>query len=158
MHNAPSVNYPVGRCRFQARVLLLLALLGGVVLVTWWTTPSHPEPAHRLTGVAGGLLWLLWMAWATWTWPRSAVGQLRWEALASHASRADHRGVWRWHAESAAEPVPLQGAELAVDLQSLALLRLHGLGNAGSLWVWVERRQDPAQWNALRRSLQSATG
>ena len=150
MHNAPSVIYPVGRCRFHAWMLLLLALPGLMVLVAWWTTLTHPG----LAGMTGALLWLGWMVWAAWSWLRSPVGLLRWDALAPATSLTGGHGAWRWHAEASFQAMDLQGVELAVDLQSLALLRLHG-ASAGTRWLWVARRQDPARWSDLRRALQS---
>ena len=52
---------------------------------------------------------------------------------------------------SGAASRPVVEATVALDLQSLLLVRLRGAG--ASQWYWVERRADPARWLDLRRAL-----
>jgi len=152
MHSAPSVRFPVGRCGLYGVLLVLLAVLGGLVLGLWFVLDG--APGVSTAGVAGGLLWLTWVCFVWREWRRSPVGQLRWSASERHSLGASP-GAWRWHSESCAEGVPLRRVVLAVDWQSVALLRLQP-SEAPACWVWVERTRNPALWNDLRRALVAA--
>ena len=156
MHNAPSVIYPVGRCRFLAAFMALLALAGLGMLLLWWTAVRHASLAQAWTASAGAVLWLVWATWATRDWRRSHRGRLEWDSQAPTASLAlaDGQGVWRWRDGACVEATRLDGVALAVDLQRLALLRLRIAGR-DSRWIWVEQRCEPARWNDLRRALHS---
>jgi toxin CptA len=149
MRNAPSVMFPVGRCGFYAGLLVLLAVLGAWVMGAWWWTTTDLRAAWMVP--AGAMLWLAWVAFAVWSWRRSPTGQLRWDALSAGEESA---GGWLWYSASCAEGAPLQRVEVMLDLQNLALLRLHN-ADALARWVWVERARDPVRWNDLRRALAS---
>lgn len=157
MHNAPSVIYPVGRCRFLTAMVSLLALAGLGLWLLWWTTVGPASATHWWAGVMGAVLWLAWVTWASVDWWRLRPGRLQWDAHAAAASLdpADGQGAWRWHEEGAASATRLDQVEIALDLQFLALLRLQG-PQARCRWAWVERRRDLARWNDLRRAIHSA--
>lgn len=159
MHNAPSVMYPVGRCRFLAAFMALLALAGLGMLLLWWTAVNHASLAQAWTASAGAVLWLVWATWATWDWRRSHRGRLEWDSQAPSVSLlpTDGQGAWRWRGGACVEATRLDSVALAIDLQILALLRLRGAG-CDSRWIWVEQWREPARWNDLRRALHSTDG
>jgi toxin CptA len=164
MRNAPSVMFPVGRCRFYAVLLVSLGVLAlAVLLLACWPLLSPGEgrlvaaatPTDVLAGVFGILLWLGWGAFALASWRRSPVGQLQWDAHSSPqpgAPAPEKAGVWRWHSTAYRDGTPLQQVHLALDLQSRMLLRLRNTDAVHS-WVWVEQRRDPSRWSDLRRAL-----
>lgn len=159
MHNAPSVLYPVGRCRFYAGALLGLGCLSLAVLAHWWWTLlalSSQAPmgqAARLSiGLVGALAWMAWAVFAWSSWRRTPVGLLQWDALGAAPTGT---GVWRWRRAVHEDGSPLQRVELVLDLQERALLRLRN-PDAAHRWVWVEASRDPARWGDLRRALRAA--
>lgn len=155
MRNAPSVLYPVGRCVFYARLLVWLGLLGLVALLAggWYSGESAGGLASRRAVVlAGAGMWLLWLGFAWWGWHRAPKGLLQWDALAASAVPGAQAGAWRWRSEAYQEGAVLQRVELMLDLQSRVLLRLHN-PDAATTWVWLERSQDQARWDDLRRAL-----
>ncbi len=156
MYNAPSVIYPVGRCRLVAALLWLLGAVALSVLILWWIDPSSNHPWAGWTGI---LLWLGWGVWAAWDWRRSPRGWLEWDAHAPAASLvpSDGQGAWRWRDAEQQEASRLRGVELAIDLQVLTLLRLQGAGRH-PCWAWMEQWRAPARWNDLRRALHSQDG
>lgn len=149
MRNAPSVTFPVGRCRFYALMLALLGAGGLAVLGAWW---AGADAAPRWQGVLGGAVWMGWLAFAGWSWLHSPVGQLTWDASALSADRSARPGAWLWRPASSPEGTPLHRVEQVLDLQARMLLRLHH-ADARSRWVWVARAQDPVRWCDLRRAL-----
>lgn len=155
MRNAPSVLYPVGRCAFYARLLAVLGLLALVALLAggWSGGESVAGLASRRAVMLAGFgLWLLWLGFAWWGWHRAPTGLLHWDALATSAVPGTQAGAWRWRSEAYQEGMFLQRVELMLDLQSRVLLRLRN-PDAASSWVWLERSQDPARWDDLRRAL-----
>lgn len=156
MHNAPSVIYPVGRCRLGAALLGVLATAGLFMLLLWWSVVMNPSPAQRWAGWTGTVLWLGWGLWTVWDWRRSPRGWLEWDALAPAASLvpSDGQGAWRWRDAKHQETTGLRGVELAADLQILALVRLQGPGRHPR-WTWMEQWRAPARWHDLRRALHS---
>ncbi len=156
MHNAPSVIYPVGRCRLVAALLGLLAIVALLMLILWWTTAIEPSPAHRWVTGTGTLLWLGWGIWAARDWLRSPRGWLEWDAHAPAASMvpSEGQGAWRWRGTEPGDTTSLSGIELVADLQILALVRLQGAGRHPR-WTWMEHWRAPARWNDLRRALHS---
>ena len=156
MHNAPSVIYPVGRCRFFAVMLLLLALVALTTLILWWSTVSIRSSFHLWVGWVGAALWLGWAFLAAKDWRHSPRGRLEWDAHAPAVSLfpTEGQGAWLWRDARRMEATCLYGLEVAVDLQILALLRLKGPG-CHPRWTWVERRRDPLRWNDLRRAILS---
>lgn len=158
MRNAPSVMYPVGRCAFYARMLLLLAGLGLVVWVLWWSGwPDDFGRAGRSSWTAGVglLLWLSWCGFAWRSWWLAPRGQLHWDATAGSVERPAEKGLWRWQSVAYQTGAPLQRVELMLDLQSRVLLRLRNADGVCS-WIWAQRQSSPANWNALRRALMAS--
>lgn len=156
MRNAPSVQYPVGRCRFYAGLLGGLGLLALAVLLygwSWLPAPSPSGPLIRTTYAALGItLWLGWAAFAWASWRRAPVGCLHWDAQTGVLSRT---GVWRWRTATHDDGVALLQVALVLDLQSRALLCLRWPDTARR-WVWVEASRDPARSSDLRRALRAA--
>lgn len=154
MHSAPSVVYPVGRCSFQARLLIALggaaALAGMAFLVeSNFSSQGVWGSFFRIALILG---WLVWVIAACVTWLRSPEGTLRWEP---QGGSEGINGAWTWSDGTAAEPAGLSGVERVLDLQSRLLLRIRESGGRPR-WVWVERNSHPARWSDLRRALVSS--
>ena len=150
MYSAPSVTFPVGRCRFYAWLLMALAVASAFVLGVWAAlVQSGPQGAWGLA------LWALWSAFAAGSWWRSPVGQLRWEPGVA-AQRVEPPGGWWWRSATSPHGVPLRQGTKGVDMQSHGLLSLRS-ADALTRWVWVERARDPMRWPDLRRALMSHT-
>ena len=135
MHDAPSVTYPVGRCRFAAAAAACLWLLGAAALAAW----SWQAAAGGWRIAAGASAWLLAGAAAAAGWWRSPRGDLRWDGAGWHFGEQDAALSGRPHA--------------VLDLQRRMLLRVAGAG--GTLWLWAERDSAPSYWDALRRAVYS---
>lgn len=149
MRSAPSVRFPVGRCALYGVTLTFLACLSAGILGAWLWLDARTSTSWL--GAVGVAWWLGWVVFALWTWRRSPVGHLRWTAQETHGPAP---GVWYWHSVSCPEGAQLQRVELMVDLQGVALLRLHN-ADALTRWIWVESARHPAGWNDLRRALVS---
>jgi len=158
MHSAPSVNYPVGRCRFFA-VLLWLQACTALGLITWWWAVSANDPSsiQRFWSGLGSAFWLAWGFWSVRYWRQSPEGRLEWDAQAPSATLQpdDARGAWLWWDAASTDATRLNSVEVALDLQTRVLLRLPGTWSQGR-WIWVERWRDPARWDDLRRALHSS--
>jgi toxin CptA len=131
MHNAPSVSYPVGRCRFAAAAAGVLWSLGALVLAGWMAQARIPG-------------WQLAAAWLAWGAAGSAAARSWW---------CSPRGTFEWTGDAWI----LEGADhgppsVALDLQHCMLLRLD---RQRTLWLWLERRTRPQHWDALRRAVYS---
>lgn len=138
MRNAPSVNFPVGRSRFEGMLLLALGLASGAVLLLW--ARQAVVPATWLA--ASVAAWGAGGAWAWLRWRAAPVGALQWR-----------EGAWFWVALNSplsAEPAPLPCLRVALDLQRVLLLEAPG---AAPRWFWLACRDDPLNWNALRRAV-----
>jgi toxin CptA len=135
MHNAPSVNYPVGRSRL-AGALLATAWAAGALAVAAWTLQVQTSDTRTL------LAWssvLLSGFLAVRMWARTPAGLLAWDGQ-----------TWSW---SIGERVLQAHPEVILDLQCALLLRL-GEGRSAS-WLWLEKRWSPARWDDLRRAVYS---
>jgi hypothetical protein len=153
MRSAPSVMYPVGRCAFHARLLLCLAVLGGLGVTPGPVTTT--DSASRTQAVLVGVgLWLLWLGFAVWSWRRTPVGRLHWDALAGATDPERKSGAWRWHSDAYQDGALMQRVEPMLDLQTRMLLRLRN-PDAATSWIWVEQDRDPARWDDLRRALKA---
>jgi toxin CptA len=160
MRNAPSVQYPVGRCRFYAVLLVGLGLLALAVLLAWWWPllrtgvegPLAVGRTERVAGVLGVLFWLGWAVGAALSWRRSPIGVLQWDALASPDEQAEKPGLWRWRSAAYQGGTSLLQVSVALDLQSRLLLRLRN-NDAAQSWIWVEASSVPGRWSDLRRAL-----
>ena len=136
MYNAPPVNYPVGRSRFQAGVQGALWLLGAGTVAGWcWQVQAvgWRQGVAALALVGAGLL-------ALYGWWKTPAAALRWDGQ-----------QWFWTARGAACTVRVR---VHLDLQHHLLLCLHpDLGRP--LWCWAERVRNPALWRSLRRAVYS---
>jgi len=135
MHSAPSVTYPVGRSRFAGFAMAGLWLVAAAVVFAWWLQTQAPQGrtfvACLLVTVSGGL--------AAVTWAKSSVGSMAWDG-----------DKWSLSAVQA----PSGGAvAVALDLQQWILLQWQA--EAGSRWLWVERRAKPERWDDMRRAVYS---
>lgn len=159
MRNAPSVIYPVGRCRLYGTLLLLT---GALAFAVWLYGMSlFPAQARWWGGVAvgeqgaawaGGGLWLLWSGFAWRSWRRMPVGWLQWSAGAGLRGQS---GEWHWRSAAQEDGALLLHVALVLDLQSHALLSLRN-PDAAHRWIWVEAARDPLRWHDLRRALRAA--
>lgn len=152
MRNAPSVTYPVGRCAFYGRLLLLLGATGLAAMVGLWL--GFPRATWWMR--SGALvLWLLWSGFAWWDWRRLPQGRLQWSGRGASDEGAvtpDLRaGSWWWQEGDQPQQM-LQRVQWVLDAQSVVLLRLR-VGPWRSRWAWLEASRDPARWEALRRAL-----
>ena len=138
--SAPSVSYPVGRCRFWA--WLLGGLGAAIAAALGATAPALPLALGALLG-ALLLVWLGWAGWVLWRPPR---GQLAWCCGLAQAP-----GHWGWQARGSESLAPID-VSLVLDLQQRALLRLQGPRGVPR-WVWVAQGRAPGEWLALRRAL-----
>lgn len=135
MHSAPSVSYPVGRCRFAAGLAGAVWLLGCGTTLVWALlvqAPSWRQAAAALLVLEGGLVALI-------GWLRAPAGHLIWQ------------GSWTWRAH---EREMVGRVRIIMDLQRYVLVRWNSETGDG-LWFWLDRGLDPAQWGALRRALYS---
>ncbi|MES2936478.1 MAG: hypothetical protein V4864_02275 [Pseudomonadota bacterium] len=143
MHGAPSVTYPVGRCRFAAVLAATLWCAGALVLAAWLAQTPGPGWRHGLAAAALAVGAAL--AWAAWL--RGARGVLAWDG-----------GQWWWEPARHGQrsPAPQQGGDIRVrlDLQRWLLLAWRG-GPPGPNWLWLERERAPLHWDALRRAVYS---
>jgi toxin CptA len=135
MHNAPAVSYPVGRSRFQGRMMSVVSLLGLVSAAVWFTQAE--ATGWRQWLMLSGATLVAFGAW--WQWRHPVIGQLAWDGVA-----------WTWTEADTSVPVQLV---LIADLQQAMLLLLDGARAANRPWVWVDRDASSMRWLALRRAV-----
>jgi toxin CptA len=147
MHNAPSVDFPVGRSRFEASALTAAAMLGAVVTAAW----ALQSPPGSTGPLVAALLWLVATVRAACAWWRTGEGTLAWR-----------HGRWQWLgrldtpiAVEAGDP-PAVPARLwiALDLQRHLLAHLDA-PPARPRWLWLSRDMAPGRWDDLRRAVYS---
>lgn len=139
MHNAPAVTYPVGRSPLQGGLLGLAGL--GAALAGWlWRQQTNPA-GWRQGLFAMTLLGVCIVAGEVWR--RSPRGSLRWDGQ-----------VWSWTSGD----VSVCGAlRVHFDLQFFLVLSLRP-DRGARLWLWPQRTDEVALWNALRRAVFSRRG
>ena len=133
MHNAPSVNYPVGRPRL-AGLLAAGLWLAGSAATLWWLHESQTAGWRHLLAAA---VLLASGTCAFLSWWRSPQGELAWDGAA-----------WTGPTGTGAD-----GVEVALDLQRVLLVRLRTAHR--SHWLWLERSRCPHRWLDLRRAVYS---
>ena len=160
MHHAPSVSYPVGRCRMRVYLGLGLSLIN-IVVLAWWTAALMGQNTSSGRFIVLGAAWLwallfaLWQAhearhpthgllvWTGrhWGWhagrPKAAVHQA--EDMADRPDQA-------WPAASEAMTV-----QVVLDWQSGMLLEVRHV--PGLRWLWLDRELAPSRWLDLRRAV-----
>lgn len=132
------------RSRWLAVALAIYAVAGAVALAAWvlWGT------GNQSAGVAfSAVLWLLCSLLAAWFWRNAPCGTLVWSGT-------------DWVLESPqgqALSTPSSRLQVHLDLQQRLWLRLQPESSqAGSaLWLWLERRSQPALWDDVRRAVYS---
>jgi hypothetical protein len=139
MHGAPSVSYPVGRCRFAAVLAASLWLAGLLALAAW--TAQAPGPGWRQGLAAAALAAGAVAAGAAW-W-RGPRGTLRWEG-----------GQWSWQDGAGGGDAPSGSVHPRLDLQRWLLVAWRGEPGTAR-WLWLERERAPSDWEALRRAVYS---
>jgi toxin CptA len=151
MHSAPAVTYPAGASSFERGLRLALPGLAVVLLAVWAWVLAGALPAAWWLALVAALALLGWNHWAA-RHPRH--GQLSWEPVHEPHADGSPPGHWRWTSPAWRRGTPVVLIDWAWDLQSVVLLRLH---NPDGLrwWVWLERAQAPAEWEALRRALKA---
>ncbi|MBC7704098.1 MAG: hypothetical protein H7274_09200 [Rhodoferax sp.] len=138
MHKAPTVDYPVGPSRFQARALLVLWWCVAGVHVLWWLRSDRLDWRHGLSAavtVAAALL-------ALRAWQAASIGRLHWDGQ-----------TWWW--ETGGTRVSGQ-LKPRLDLQSVLLLEFSA-PSCSRQWLWLERQAAPSRWSALRRAVHAPT-
>lgn len=137
MHNAPAVNFPVGRSALHGWLIALVLLLTLMVDVLWlWQAGQMDWPAWGALSVGV----MVAMA-ACWDWYRQPAGLLRWDGT-----------QWYWLAKEIELPGDLS---VRLDWQRAMLLEFQP-GHGPVCWFWVTRNQAPVWWEALRRAVHAA--
>ena len=135
------MHYPVGRSRWLGAGLALCALAGAGALGAWALWGAGTQ---RSAVVAGAAVWVLCSLCAGQFWRAAPVGTLVWSGVA-------------WTLESPqglALCAPAARVQVALDLQQHLWLCLQP-GTGRPLWLWLERRSQPARWDDLRRAVYS---
>jgi toxin CptA len=138
MYNAPAVSYPVGRSHFKRLITGALMLLAWAVLGVW----CHQAPRLGWPQGLGVGVWLLALGLAVRDASQSPQGHLSWDGQ-----------EWHW---ASAGPSRLVEVRPQLDAQSWILLALSGAQTGlrtDQNWLWLERTNDPLQWDALRRAV-----
>lgn len=137
MHSAPAVSYPVGRSRFPGWLIACVGLSGLVVGLLWI---DRVRPFSWRQGLFMVALMIAWAA-AGVAWWRTRPGLLHWSGE-----------KWRWTAFE----VSVHGhSRVMLDFQDCLLVRFQ-TEEGRQIWLWPERRTEPAFWLGLRRGLVSA--
>ena len=139
MHSAPSVNYPVGRSRGATRILVVLWVLGAC---------CAGVSCYLFDSVGWRHLLLVFSV----VFSGAAAGfGLRRDGAATLGFDGLH---WSLRGADPARAVHAAQATVALDLQSLLLVRLSEAGR-GRRWVWLEQRAMPERWRDVRRAVYS---
>ncbi len=160
MRKAPSVNYPVGPSFLRSLLYGAALVLGWVVCGGWMLVVR----ADELVLLVAGVSCLFATACIVWALRRPVQGRLRWDGQS-----------WHWSSKRPGEHVQSSFAEeipgrvhVRLDWQRGMLLEFAPLSDdfsprilgwhRNSLWLWVEYREAPAYWNALRRAAWTDAG
>lgn len=148
MNNAPSVDFPVGRSRFEACTIGAVSLLGAAATAAWAVQAPAGDAGPGWAAVLLGVGIVL----AARAWWRTPAGWLVW------------RGVrWRWQAggcnasplvKTDGLPPGVATLSVALDLQRHLLARLDAPGERPR-WLWLSRDMAPQHWDELRRAVYS---
>ena len=150
MRAAPPVDYPLARHGPWDRVGSLLTMLATFAPVAWAAWQLHAarllgEPAILALLLCGTLVATLAAATCWRAAGRRPALRLRWDGACWQLL-----GVTR-------EPEELRAPAVRVDLGSVLLLQARRLpGGRASLYLPLERRDDPTAWHALRVAVAQA--
>ena len=145
MHNAPWVQYPVGRFSW--------ALWGSVLLGVFCVL------------LTGALFYLdrLKLSAALLSWTLVLLSAMLWRANRRPSQAAwllwDGQG-WQWCQDQAGhDAIVVDRVSVQADFQHWMLLHLHSEGAADrakfSEWVWLYKGFAPGQWHGLRCAVYS---
>lgn len=138
MHNAPTVEYPLGRSPFENRLLYALWSSVACVYALWFF-------------YAGAADWRPWLGLA---FALAAVLLARSAGQARTAGRLVWDGrSWNWISAGAST---LGKVAMQLDLQRVMLLRFETDAGTGR-WFWLDQSAAPARWQALRRAIHAKT-
>ena len=155
MHNAPSVSYPVGRCAFVGWFLVVIALSGLSVQLSW--VMLEPRMGARAWWAWGlyGALWVCLLGHAVWRWWRMPTGTLKWHPAsppeAALTALAPPTGWW-WTSAAYPDSIGLKGVQVTLRLNRVVVLRWR-LTTGRLFWVCVQHQGDGLAWLALQRAL-----
>lgn len=140
-YHAPAVRCSVARSSAVLGALCGFSVLALAALVGW-----------SYVGLQAG--WLeRSIALLLWTAATGAAGHFWWNA--PRGALAWDGAQWWLETAHAGPAVPAEASpQVLLDLQWGLLLLLKVRQNR-SLWLWLERRQSPQQWSALRRAVYS---
>lgn len=132
MHSAPAVVFPVGRSRFELRLIGFAVISEVAVWLVWCWLVDQIGMGQVLAGmmVCAVSAWLLSARW------RTPSGQLIWDGRA-------------WALDMNGKAVTVR-VEVIIDLQFVMLLRLVATGSHDVSWVWPEKISNPLRWHQLR--------
>lgn len=133
MHTAPTVDYPVGRSRFQMLGLFVIGFCLAAVDALWFSLAEVLDWRQWL-GLAATLAA---MAIALHAWLVAPSGVLHWDG-----------GAWCWESEG----VRVNGTlDIFLDVQGVMLL-CFGAEAGRRRWFWTEQTAARTRWSALRRA------
>jgi hypothetical protein len=139
MHSAPSVTYPVGRSRGATRILIAL-----------WALGACCAGASCYLFDSAGWRQLLLVLSVAFAGVAAGFGLRRDGAAVLHFDGL----CWSLTGADKTRGVRAAKATVALDFQSLMLLRLAEPGRAGR-WIWIEQRAMPERWRDVRRAVYS---
>lgn len=138
--HAPAVRYPYGRSMVVGRTLAVLLVAGLACTMAWLVFSASTSAVFKAPVGLG--LWLMCAAVAGHWWRRFPAGLVAWDG-----------GQWSLVSGLSDKSRPLsQVPRVHLDLQDWMLLSarpVHGRVE----WLWLERRSDDSQWQALRRAV-----
>jgi len=153
MHNAPPVDYPVGRFAGWAWCGGVL----GAALVIMMAERLAAWLQHADVQPVGGLLLasvstVAWCLTAWRRWRHAPQGLLRWQPDASGLPGDG----WFWCQGLRCEPCRVHGV---LDLGSSWLVRATSDGrSAVPHWLWLSASQAPSRWQDMRRAVWASRG
>lgn len=137
MHNAPAVNFPVGRSALQGGLIAGAALLILLADILWIYQVGQIGWTQWGALAMGVLTCLL----ACWDWMRQPSGRLRWDG-----------SCWSWLADDVERSGLLA---VRLDWQRFMLLEFQP-DRGAARWFWVSRHWSPDSWEGLRRAVFAA--
>lgn len=138
MHQAPTVDYPLGEARVLRNLILAVWLLVLLVDLAW---------LYQVQGEG----WRVWLGLgstlvigllARRDWPGAGRGSLRWDGA-----------NWCWQGEGQGR---IGRLAVPLDLQSALLVRWSPVAGGRPAWFWLDCAADPSGWLDLRRALFAA--
>ena len=146
MHNAPLVQYPVGRFAWAVWCCAVLGVTAAL-LTGWLFYVDQLSP--RWTLFSGGLVGLVAVVWLRSSWRAPQLAWLVW----------DGQGWQWWLDEDGQEVQHLCSLSVQADFQQVLLLHVTSEARAHRAtfqkWVWLYKGFAPAKWHGLRCAVYS---